>query len=177
MKKPIRVTIALDEESYEIFNKLREKLRLSQSEIVRNALKFYYSYRDLENYESKKIKIYVEMLAEGEHVILDIDHWIAFLRFIETHPENEKFWQIHREIASSHADQFMGMSAEDILGRLEACNFFRINKMSETEFTLILGNEITKNFVKVFLEEVFAGVGINAEIKEDLTKLRIKILQ
>jgi metal-responsive CopG/Arc/MetJ family transcriptional regulator len=54
MKKPIRVTIALDEESYEIFNKLREKLRLSQSEIVRNALKFYYSYRDLENYESKK---------------------------------------------------------------------------------------------------------------------------
>ncbi len=176
MKNPVRVTIAFDEESHEIFNSLREKLKLSQSEIIRRALRFYYRYQDLEKYESEKIKIYVEMLAEGEHVILDIDHWIAFLRLVETHPEKEEFWELHREVAKSHAEQFKGKSAEYILERLEACNFFRINRTGKNEFTLILGNEITKDFIRVFLEEVFAGVGINAEIKEDLTKLRVRVL-
>ncbi|AEA46709.1 ribbon-helix-helix protein, CopG family [Archaeoglobus veneficus] len=176
MKNPVRVTIAFDDESHEIFNRLREKSRQSQSEIIRKALKFYYTHQDLEYYDSEKIKIYVEMLAEGEHVILDIDHWIAFLRLVETHPEKDKFWELHREVAKSHAEQFRGKSVDYILERLEACNFFRINRTAENEFTLILGNEITKNFIKVFLEEVFAGVGINAEIKEDLTKLRVKVL-
>jgi len=176
MKNPIRVTIALDDESHEVFDGLREQLKLSQSEIIRRALRFYHKYQDLENYDSEKVMIYVEMLAEGEHIILDIDHWIAFLRLVETHPEKEKFWELHREVAKSHAEQFKGKSAEYILERLEACNFFRINRMAENEFTLILGNEITKDFIRVFLEEVFAGVGINAEIKEDLTKLRVRIL-
>ncbi len=176
MRNPVRVTIAFDEESYEIFNKLREKSKQSQSEIIRNALKFYYAYKDFESLEGEKIKIYVEMLSEGEHVILDIDHWIAFLRLLETHPEKDKFWELHREVARSHAEQFKNKSVEYILERLEACNFFRMNKIGDNEFTLILGNEIAKNFIKTFLEEVFAGVGIKAEIKEDLTKLRIKVL-
>ncbi len=175
MKKPIRVTVALDEESYRIFNNLKDEIRVSQSELIRRVLKFYSIYRDLERYESDRIMIYVEMLSEGEHIILDIDHWITFLRFIETHPERDEFWKIHREIAKAHAEQFAGKSAEYILERLEACNFFRINKVAENEWTLILGNEITRNFIKIFLEEVFSGVGINAEIKEDLTKLRVKI--
>jgi hypothetical protein len=176
MRNPVRVTIAFDEESYEIFNELREKSKQSQSEIIRNALKFYYSYRDFENLDGERIKIYVEMLSEGEHIILDIDHWIAFLRLVETHPEKDEFWELHREVARSHAEQFKGKSADYILERLEACNFFRMNRVSENEFTLILGNEITKNFIRIFLEEVFAGVGINAEIKEDLTKLRVKVV-
>ncbi|GEM_PF-7063293 len=108
MKKPIRVTVALDEENYEIFNRLKDEMRVSQSELIRKVLKFYSIYRDLEKHESEKIKIYVEMLAEEEHVILDIDHWITFLRFIETHPEKEEFWNIHRDIAKAHAEQFMG---------------------------------------------------------------------
>ena len=175
MKNPVRVTIAFDEKSYEIFSRLKEKLNQSQSEIIRNALRFYYEHQGLEDYDIEKLRIYVEMLGEGEHIILDIDHWIAFLRFMETHPEREKFWEFHREVARSHAEQFRGKTPEYILERLEACNFFRINRISENEFTLILGNEIARYFIKTFLEEVFEGAGINAEIREDLTKLRVKV--
>ncbi len=176
MKNPIRVTIALDEESNEIFNILRETSRLSQSEIIRRALKFYYAHRDFENYDFEKIRIYVEMLAEGEHVILDIDHLVAFLHMVDTHPEKEKFMETHREIARSHAEQFSGKSVDYILSRLEACNFFRINRVGEKEYTLILISNATKEFIRVFLEEVLDGVGIKYEIKEDLTKLRLKVL-
>jgi len=41
VKNPLRVTVALDEESMKIFKRLKEELGLSQSEIVRRALKFY----------------------------------------------------------------------------------------------------------------------------------------
>ncbi len=164
MKRPIRVTIALDEETYEIFNRLRDELNVSQSELIRRVLRFYSVYGELERYESRKVMIYVEMLSEGEHVILDIDHWIAFLRFIETHPEKEKFWEIHRDIARAHAEEFRGKDAKYILERLEACNFFRVNRIGKNEWTLILGNEITRDFIKIFLEEVFRGMGIDAEI-------------
>jgi len=115
------------------------------------------------------------MLAEGEHVILDIDHWVAFLKFMETHPESEKFWEMHRDVARAHAEEFEGKSVEYVLERLEACNFFRIN-VKKDEYTLVLNHEATKKFVKMFLEEVFRGMGINIEIKEDLMKLRLKVL-
>jgi hypothetical protein len=59
------------------------------------------------------------------HVILDLDHFISFLRIIEN-PGKEKFWEIHREVARSHAEQFKNMSVEQILKRLEACNLFRL---------------------------------------------------
>ncbi len=173
MKNPIRVTVALDEETYEIFNRLKENFKNSQSELVRRALKFYNDYRMFENYDWNKIKTYVEMLSEGEHVILDIDHWIAFLRFIETHPEKEKFWEIHRDVARAHAEEFKGRDAKYVLERLEACNFFRINAKNG-EWTLVLNHESTKKFIRDFLEEVFKNMGLNVEIKEDLMKLRLK---
>ncbi|HID42545.1 MAG TPA: ribbon-helix-helix protein, CopG family [Archaeoglobaceae archaeon] len=175
MKNPRRVTIAFDEESYEIFNRLRDKLRKSQSEIVRNALKFYYDYREFESFDRDIIRFYVDMLSEGEHIILDVDHWIAFLKLVETHPEKEEFWRLHKEVARSHAEQFKGKSAEYILHRLEACNFFRVNRVGESEYTLIFGNDLTKEFIRAFLEEVFEGLGMRTDVKEDLTKLRIKL--
>ena len=175
MKNPIRITVALDEESYEIFNKLKENFKDSQSELIRRALKFYHDYRLLENFDKNKIRIYVELLGEGEHVILDIDHFIAFLKFIETHPEKDKFWEIHKEVAKAHAEEFSGKTIPYILERLEACNFFRVNKVGENEWTLILGNEVSKEFIRMFLEEVLRNLGMSFEIKEDLTKLRLKL--
>ncbi len=176
MKNPLRVTVALDEESMKVFNKLKEELNLSQSEIVRRALKFYSEFRDLEKYSKEKIETYIEMLAEGEHVILDIDHWASFLRFIEDHPRSDEFWKLHREVARAHAEEFEGRGVDYILSRLEACNFFRVSKKGD-EYTLVLNNELTKKFVREFLEELFKRMGIKHEIKEDLMKLRLKIEQ
>ena len=173
MKNPIRITVALDDDSYEIFSRLRERVKDSQSELIRRALRFYYDYQGLENFDRDKVMTYVEMLAEGEHIILDIDHWIAFLKFIETHPESEKFWELHREVARAHAEEFKGKDARYVLERLEACNFFRINAKNG-EWTLVLNHESTKKFVKMFLEEVFRNMGLNVEIREDLMKLRLR---
>jgi hypothetical protein len=60
-----------------------------------------------------------------------------------------------------------------MLYRLEVCNFYRLTKNAPNDFTLVLVSEVSKDFIRVFLEEYFAAMGVKAEIKENLTKLRV----
>lgn len=178
MKNPVRITVAMDEETNALFDKLKTETKLSQSELLRRALKFYSENKGmLESVDSKTLATYVEMLAQGEHMILDVDHWLLFLRFLESAKDKEKFWENHRLVAKSHAEQFSRkhLSLREVLERLEACNFYKLNKTSEHEFALVLSSDTTKQFVKLFLEEVFAGMGFKTEIKEDFAKLRVKV--
>ncbi len=173
MKIPPRMSIALDEETIKIFNKHKENYS-SASELFRELLRFFDQFGFLTEHDPFKIKTYVEMLSEGEHIILDIDHWITFLRFMKTHPDKEKFWELHERISESHAEEFQGRDAEFILRRLEACNFFRLNVKSG-EYTLVLANDEVKDFVRDFLTSVFGKMNIKAEIKEEVAKLRVRI--
>ena len=43
----------------------------------------------------------MDMLLSGEHIILDVDHWLMFLRLIPSSPEKEQFWKEHRESRAS----------------------------------------------------------------------------
>ena len=82
-----------------IYYDLRNVYTNSDSEVMRRALKFYSENKTLENPPvKKKIHAYLGMLLTGEHVILDVDHWLMFLRRIASSPEKEKFWTEHREV-------------------------------------------------------------------------------
>jgi hypothetical protein len=178
MKAPVRITIALDKETNSLFEKLKAESKLSKSGLIRRAVRFYSENKKvIDEYGSKRINTYVDMLAHGEHIILDIDHFLLFLKLIETSPEKEKFWEDHQRVARAHAEEFAKKfhSPKEVLERLEACNFYKLRKTSEGEYTLVI-DETTKKFVKTFLEEVFAGLGFKTEIKEDFAKLRVKIL-
>jgi hypothetical protein len=102
---------------------------------------------------------------------------LLFLKLVESCPAKEEFWKEHRDVAKSHMEQLKTkvLTAEELLRRLETCNFFRITKNSEKDFTLVLGSEFPKKFVRIFLEEYFAGMGVKAEIKENLAKLRVTV--
>jgi hypothetical protein len=39
----------------------------------------------------------------------------------------------------------------------------------------VLVSEVSKDFIRIFLEEYFAAMGVKAEIKENLTKLRVQL--
>jgi len=179
MKTPERITVALDEDTFTVFKEMQDELKISQSELIREALRFYNKYRVLiESVEDNKMYTHTEMLRVGEHIIVDIDHWILFLKFIESHPEEEKFWELNKSIYEAHAEQFgqQGYSIEDVLRRLEACNYFTVNQMSENDYTLILGSDVLKKFLKTLLEETLKGMGFTVNIKEDFAKLRVKVL-
>ena len=100
-----------------------------------------------------------------------------FLRLIATSPEREKFWSEHKEVARAHWEQLKTKvhSTEELLNRLEICNFYRLTKNAPNDYTLVLVSETSKDFIRIFLEEYFAAMGVKAEIKENLTKLRVMV--
>ena len=176
MTNPTRITVALDQSTASLLEKVSKEAELSQSEIMRRAIKFYYENKEMiDPAVKKKITTYMDMLMNGEHVILDVDHWLLFLHLVEASPEAEKFWDEHRKVAQSHRDQLRSKvrSAEEVLRRLETCNFFRMTKNSEKDFTLVLGSELPKRFVRITIEEFFSAVGLKAEIKENLAKMSV----
>jgi hypothetical protein len=178
MKNPTRITVAFDQSTANLLGKISKEAELSQSEIMRRALRFYYENRALADpVIRKKIYSYMDLLLGGEHVILDVDHWFLFLGLIESSPEKEKFWGEHRKVAQSHKEQLKNKvhTAEELLTRLETCNFFRMTKNSENDFTLILGSELPKKFVRIFIEEFLSAMGIRAEIKENLAKISVTV--
>jgi hypothetical protein len=178
MTNPTRVTVAFDKMTADLSEKLSTDGDVSQSEIMRRALKFYSENKALEDAATKKkVHSYMDMLLSGEHVIIDVDHWLMFLRLIESSPDKEQFWKEHRELARTHWEQLKSKvhSTEDMLVRLEACNFYRLIKNGPNDFTLVLISEISKEFIKIFLEEYFSAMGAKVEIKENLTNLRVII--
>jgi hypothetical protein len=175
---PIRVTVAFDQSTANMLEKISQETELSQSEIMRRALRFYDENKALlDAVVRKKVYAYMDLLPGGEHVILDVDHWLLFLSLAASSSEQEKFWSGHREVARSHAVQLKNRvrSAEELLTRLETCNFFRMIKNSDNNFTLVFGSELPKKFVKVFVEEYFSVMGVKAEIKENLAKLIVTV--
>jgi hypothetical protein len=178
MVNPTRVTVAFDKTTADLLEKISKEAEVSQSEVMRRALKFYNENMALEDPAiKKKIHGYMDMLLGGEHIILDVDHWLMFLSLIATSPQKEKFWNEHKEVARAHWEQLKTKvrSPEEMLTRLEVCNFFRLTKNAPNDYTLVLVSEMSKDFIRVFLEEYFSAMGVKAEIKENLTKLRVTI--
>ena len=62
---------------------------------------------------------------------------------------------------------------KDIAKGIETNNFFKMIKESSNRYTLSLGADIPKTFIKALLEEVLNGMGFRVEIKEDSTKITI----
>ena len=178
MVNPTRITVAFDKTTADLLEKISSEAQVSQSEIMRRALKFYNENKAIEDPTiKKKIHAYLDMLLTGEHIILDVDHWLMFLRLIASSPEKETFWKEHKEVARAHWEQLKTKvhSPEEMLNRLEVCNFYRLTKNAPNDYTLVLVSEVSKDFIRIFLEEYFSAMGVKAEIKENLTKLRVTV--
>lgn len=173
---PERITFAVDENTLEILNRMSKEENISRSKLVREAIRFYNGSKKLREHGTEKLDTYLELLSEGEHVVLDVDHWLLFLDVLESSSEREKFWKKSKEVANSHADQLASkiQTPEDLLKRLAACNFFRLNKLSDNEFTLILNSETARKFVKKLLEDFSKSMELEMNIQEDIGKLRVK---
>lgn len=173
---PERITVALDKRTLELLEKMNEEGDSSRSSIVRQAIRFFYESKNLREHGADKLNTYLELLSEGEHVVLDVDHWLLFLQILESSPKKEEFWKKSKKVAESHADQLSSKvkTLEDLLERLAACNFFRINKVSEKEFTLLVNSGTAKKFVKRVLKDFAENMGFKVKIQEDIGKIRVK---
>jgi hypothetical protein len=165
---PTRITVAFDKTTADMLKKISTDVQVSQSEIMRRALKFYNENKALEDPTiKKKIHAYLDMLLTGEHIILDVDHWLMFLRLIASSPEKEKFWTEHKEVARAHWEQLKTKvhSPEEMLSRLEICNFYRLTKNAPNDSLWCWFRRFQRILSGFFLRNTFRPWGLRLRLK------------
>ncbi|MEM4733099.1 MAG: ribbon-helix-helix protein, CopG family, partial [Candidatus Bathyarchaeia archaeon] len=71
---PTRITVAFDPATAALLEKISKETELSQSEVMRRALRFYSENKMLlDPAVKRKVYTYMDLLLSGEHVILDVD--------------------------------------------------------------------------------------------------------
>jgi|Deesub1362A_J573_1020465.scaffolds.fasta_scaffold00202_52 hypothetical protein len=175
-KKFTRVSVALDGKTEEMLNILVKKKNTTISEIIRRAITTYF---ELENAATRitpdVTKIYTDFLSDGEHCIVDIEHWTAIWEELNE-KASEDFWKIMEIIGHEHGIQYKNKGLTDvyeILRYMEVGNWFRIKIDGEGSYTLILSTFTAQRFLKVFFENLFKAQQIPVEIHEGYGKLRI----
>ena len=172
----MRITTSMDEGTYTLLQDLMEGKKRSTSKTIRDAIEFYALHKDQAT-DYTAMNLYMELLTSGEHLVIDLDHWILFMRILDGTMDPKEFWEAHHQIARSHAEQFKEKenTLEDVLKRLESCNLFKMSKVSDAEYTLILGTAPSKRFIKILIEEIAKGLELNVTVKEDFSKLRVHL--
>ena len=170
-----RISVAMDKNVNKILEELANKENKTISEIIRKAIITYSKLNEGDHkIDINKIKAYDELLSGREHIILDLEVWIAVLDELNE-KASEEFWKIVGEIGRAHGIQFKikGVNnIHDVLKYLELENLFRV-KVGEGYFTLILTSRNGQKFVRIFLENVFKAMGIKVELIEGLRKITI----
>ncbi len=169
-----RITVSLDEDTLDFLGRMSSERNVSQSELVRKSVEFLHENSE---YGDEDLEGYLEILSGEEMVLLDIDHWLVLLDLVRASEEREDFWRKVKKISNMYADQISEdvEDSEKLLKRLELCNFYNLEEISENEYTLGTRSEPAKKFVKKFLENISISLGFDIEIEEEIGKLRVKI--
>ncbi|MDP7445344.1 MAG: hypothetical protein QGF64_06745 [Candidatus Poseidoniia archaeon] len=178
MPPPTRITIAFTNGEAALLKKLSREMDVSVSELIRRTTKFYFKYQNiLEGEIEIKIKAYLDLLLNSEHQIIDIERWILFMKIVESLPSDHEFWSACIRIAKDQAEEFKGkiIGPQAALERFENCNWFRLQKNSENEFTLVLNSEMSGRFVEFTVSHLLNTMGYKADLKTHRGKIRIRL--
>ncbi|MFP4117098.1 MAG: ribbon-helix-helix protein, CopG family [Candidatus Aenigmatarchaeota archaeon] len=175
-KAPRRLSVSLDEESAEKLESLKKEMDCSKARVIREALKHLYAVEEFGS-SLEAVETYLDFLAKDEHVIVDVDHWNSL--FEEIGEGSEEFWEEVEDIGEQHWDEYYDKglrTVSDILEYVEKTNWYRLNRNSEKDFTLVIKVEKSKKFVKKFLESLFRASPHEVRIFEGRRKLRLNVV-
>ncbi|MBE8540342.1 ribbon-helix-helix protein, CopG family [Geoglobus acetivorans] len=170
-----RTSVSLDSKTLEKINELIRKTGKSVSEIVREAINLYHATEFSPGFTENALKTYIDFLSEGEHVIVDLEHWCAIWEELNEKAD-DRFWELIVKSGIEHGIQYYNKGLRDvksILDYMEPGNFFRYKEDSDGSYTLILSCPSEMKFIRVFLENILKAQNIDAEIRESIGKLRI----
>lgn len=174
-----RLTISLDDDLARALDELQEHAGDSKANLIRRALRAYVKRqreRGGERPTEFDLRVWTELLANREHVVLDLAH----IRLLFTHSLGapQEFWHELREIGVEHGRQYRdkGMRQPvDILQVMQAANWFLLSPESDRSWALIFTEPTAKPFVKAFLEGFYSELPVRVDVIEEKTKLRVRV--
>ena len=173
-----RLSVSLNDESLSIIEEYLPKYSGSKADVIRRALQYLKEYEETqEKSPLTTTRIYIEYLAQMEHVIVDIAHWKAI--FSEIGDGSEEFWDEVYKIGEEHRKEYYDRGLKNIqkiLEHVEKTNWYKLNVDSENSYTLILTVTESGKFVKTFFEGFFKKYSRDVEISQESKKIRIRVI-
>lgn len=169
-----RVSVALDNKSYEILQKLAEEKRATVSDIIRMSLESYSEIAKNDYIDMENLIEYSQLIYGGESVIVDIELWACLLDVLNDNV-SEEFWKQIEKIGHEYGIHYKNKGIIDIgeaLKNLEVGNWFRL-KPNGGNYVLVLRTRNVEKILKHFLENLFDALGTPVDIVEGLRKLTI----
>ncbi len=168
-----RLSVAVDDKISNILEKLSKEEGKTISDIIRSAIITYAEITEEGEPQVETIKKYEEFLTKRDHIILDLEIWIALLDFINE-VADEKLWNVIEEIGYESGLEFKvkGLSLKDVLKSLEFKNILK-EKTENGVIVLVLTSRSEANLITYYLKGVFKAMGIEAEIIPGVRRLVI----
>jgi len=173
-----RLSVSLNDKSFEIIQKYSSKYNTSQADIIRRALQVL----DLVEEATDKapmdsILTYIDYLANGEHLILDIVHWKLIFQEMNQ-VGSKKFWDDVHRTGDNHRREYFDKGIREvkqILKYVEKTNWYKLKEESKNSFTLILAVAESSRFIKTFFEGFFSNYPQKVDVTEEDMKIRINV--
>ncbi len=173
-----RITVSLDDDARTALDNLVNRTGKPQSELVRQALTFYTANYDAATADAgENLEAYHQMLASGEHVLLDVDFLHCFLDYVEDEggdPDPE-FIELADQVSEYHAREYEHRfdSLGELLDWLSLCGFLTVRAIEGDTYHVVFPTESVKWFMMQFIELSTARLPFELEIEEGVSKVLI----
>jgi len=175
-----RITVSLDEDATEALERLSNRTDESNSELVRQAISFYAANQQVASADvSLDLEEYHEMLASGEHALLDIDFLHTLLEYSPDEGEQaEAFTRDLDRVARYHATEYAERfeSLEEVLDWLSVCGFLTVRETTENTYHVVFPTENLKRFMLRFLRTSTAELPFEIEIEQGVSKALLRVV-
>ena len=173
-----RVTVSLDEDAKAALDDLLQRTQSGKSAVIREALKFYATNFELAtSIESgENLTDYHQMLSGGEHVLLDVDFFHAFLRNIDLDNPDEEFMESVDQVSDYHAHEYAERfdSLGELLDWLSICGFITVRSFEDSTYHVVFPSEEMRWFMTRFIRKSTAELPFEVEVEESLSKVLIR---
>ncbi len=172
-----RLTISLDDDMAAALDEIQVHAGDSKATLIRRALRFYLNrQKGRERPTETDLTIWTELLANREHVIMDVAH--ARLLFTQCVEAPDAFWRELYEIGEEHGRQYRDKGCkrvEEMLDVMQSANWFLVAPESDRSWALVFTEPSARPFVKTFLAGFFSEWPQKVELIEERTKMRIRV--
>jgi predicted transcriptional regulator len=171
-----RVTVSLDSDASAALETLTSRTENGKSELVRQALTFYAAnFGAATANASASLEEYHQMLAGGEHILLDVDFLHCFLEHIEgeSGDPDPDFLECADRVAKYHTSEYDKRFTElsELLDWLSFCGFLTVRKTEENTYHVVFPTESMKWFMLRFIERSIAALDFDIDVNEGVSKV------
>ena len=173
-----RVTVSLDDDANDALDDLVKRTQNGKSSVVRDALKFYATNYDVAaSIESGgNLTDYHQMLSGGEHVLLDIDFFHAFLRNTDLDDPDDEFMKAVDRVSEYHAKEYAERfnNIGELLDWLSICGFLTVRNFEKDTYHVVFPSKEMRWFMTRFIRRSTTDLPFEVEVEESVSKVLIK---